>query len=110
MKVRGQSSEAWRARFRQGTCPVHGRGLVERSGSDDDGGQLEIYCTKEECDFAASQWSGKDRYHSRLGWVSGPEKVKAALVTSSDIREDSNEPGFEARMIRTSWPLGEGEE
>ncbi len=110
MKVRGQNSEAWRSRFRQGTCPIHGRGLVEKDTAKDDNVQVEICCTKEDCDFSASQWAGKDRHHSRLGWISGPENVKAALVASSDIREDSAEPGFEARMVRTSWPLGEGEE
>ncbi len=123
MKVRGQHSTAWLSRWRQGTCPIHGRGLVERESShaehadDDDDDDLdaeesmvEVACTKEGCTIVVAQWPGKNRWHSVWGLIDGPEEIRTALAKGGDIPSEGHRPGHQARMVRTSWPLGEGEE
>lgn len=122
MKVRGQHTNAWLSRWRQGTCPIHGRGLVERPDAaanvdrddddDDDGDEpmIEVACTKDECTIVVAQWPGKNRWHSLWGWLEGPEDIHAALVKAGDIPAEGPRPGHQARMVRTSWPLGEGED
>jgi hypothetical protein len=113
MKVRGQNPNAWRARWQQGNCPVHGLGLSassEEDSSADASKGYEVFCSHEECELRAWQWPGKDRFHSRFGWVSGPEEVKAALVKASEIVEEGTSPGRYARDVRTAWPTGEDDE
>lgn len=125
MKVRGQHTNAWLSRWRQGTCPIHGRGLVERpqpadaANADDDDfdgdaevaeQMVEVACTKDACTVVVAQWPGKNQWHSLWGWLEGPDDIHAALVKAGDIPPEGPRPGHQARMVRTGWPLGEGED
>lgn len=119
MKVRGQNPNAWVARWRQGTCPVHGRGLAAKEADPETVGEpgqveedqsVEVYCSHDECELRANQWPGKDRWHSVFGWAEGPDKIKAALVKAGEVEADGPSAGRWAKNVRTSWPMGEGDE
>jgi hypothetical protein len=119
MSIRGQSNDAWIARWRGGTCPVHGVGFLEErpdsaptgTSSDarwQDGASSSsakaVKCPREECTVRATQWPGKDAQHSKHGWVDGPAEIRALLVKSGQI-DDDGKPGRWAADARTSWPL-----
>lgn len=114
MGVRGQSPEAWVSRWRQGNCPIHGLGLMPVVASVDDGDSrahgrdntvaVEVHCTHEECDFHAARFAGRDRYHHRFGWVTGPDTIRAALRKANAI-DDTGAPSRWAADARTSYPL-----
>ena len=113
MSIRGQSPDAWRGRWRQGTCPIHGKGFVDdkdnpapakTAGVDES--YLEVKCPDLECTLRATQWPGKDQHHSFFGLRAGSDALRTALTQSGDIdRETSSRPGAHARTVRTSWPL-----
>ena len=113
MSIRGQSPDAWRGRWRQGTCPIHGKGFVDdkdnpapakTAGVDES--YLEVKCPDPECTLRATQWPGKDQHHSFFGLRAGSDALRTALTQSGDIdRETSSRPGAHARTVRTSWPL-----
>jgi hypothetical protein len=102
MSIRGQKPDAWIARWRAGTCPVHGVGFLDVPST------TEAACARRErdgCTVVVAQWPGKDAHHRKLGWVAGPDDVKAALVKAGQIAAEGNEPGRWAVDVRTSWPL-----
>lgn len=112
MSVRGQTPEAWLARWRRGDCPVHGGGMVDEEAApnavDEHGGAAEgraARCARAECSLRACRWPGKDASHSFFGWLAGPEEIRAALAGAGDIEDGGPRPGHHARSVRTAWPL-----
>lgn len=111
MSARGQTPEAWIARWQTGACPVHGTGCVAR---DDEPPVADGYrvarCARaaDGCTVQVALWPGKDAHHARLGWLAGPDDVRAALVKAGQIQADGAGPGRWARETRTSWPLEPG--
>ena len=99
--MRGQSKEAWLARWRDGCCPIHGGGFI----ADAAGEPAHVRCSNEECAVRASRWPGTDEHHASFGWRAGPEEIRAALVHSNDVAEGSEMPGKSARVVRISYPL-----
>lgn len=98
MSIRGQKPDAWIARWRAGTCPVHGVGLHEQ-----DGGRAT--CPREACPVVVAMHPGKDAHHRKLGWIEGPADVKAALVKAGQIDAEAGKPARWAVDVRTSWSL-----
>ena len=112
MAVRGQNPEAWLARWRQGSCPVHGLGLIETSHEprdvNADAGFVRTQCPHEDCLFEASRWPGKDRWHNLFGWLGGPDDIHAALLKANDV-DAEGKPTRWARQARTAYRLEEEE-
>ena len=119
MSRRGQTPQTRMARWWDGLCPIHGLGLVTPAGeappppppdrwyrAEEPVGAV-VACPHEECDLRATLWPGKDQFHSRFGWISGPEEIKAMLLKANEINVDDNKPGRSARHIRTSFRLEE---
>ena len=111
MGVRGQNPEAWVARFRQGTCPIHGTGFVvitkDGKVDVDEDGRENVRCINTEpgpCTVLARRWSGKDAFHHRFAWVAGPEDIRLALRKGNDI-DDEGKPTRWSREARTSYPV-----
>lgn len=102
MSIRGQSPDAWIARWRKGTCPVHGVGFPGAPDGPFDG-STTARCSREECPVVVAFWRGKDARHAKLGLVDGPDDVRAALTKALEI--DGAKPGRRAVDVRTSWPL-----
>lgn len=114
MGVRGQKPEAWVARFRAGTCPIHGKGLVVDSVAGVVDGGETVRCLHNEpepCTIVARRWPGKDRFHHRFGLVTASDEIRAALRQGNDI-DDDGKPTRWTRESRTSYPIedleGEG--
>ena len=119
MSRRGQTPQTRMARWWDGLCPIHGLGLVTPAGeappppppdrwyrAEEPVGAV-VACPHEECDLRATLWPGKDQFHSRFGWSSGPDEIKAMLLKANEINVDDNKPGRSARHIRTSFRLEE---
>lgn len=119
MTRRGQDLEARLARWRDGTCPIHGLGFVTPPGEappaprpdrwyrePEDVGAV-VACPHEECTIVAAQWPGKDKWHSLMGWRAGPDEIKAMLLKANEISDDSDRPGRSARNVRTDFQLEE---
>ncbi len=115
MSIRGQSPDAWRGRWRQGACPIHGKGFIddaESTAPPQPAGVLDVFvhvrCPDPECTLRATQWPGKDEQHSFYGLRDGVDVIRVALTESGDIDyQASTRPGAHARSVRTSWPLNE---
>jgi hypothetical protein len=105
MSRRGQGKDQWFARWRTGNCPVHGVGFLDDKEGPAIGGALRTKCPREECTVVVAQWPGKDKHHAKLGWVAGPDEIKAVLVKAGDIDESSPAPGRNAAMVRMSYPV-----
>ena len=94
------------ARWRKGTCPIHGVGFVvdkEAAG----GPQLQSErCPKDECVLRVTLSPGKDAWHGFYGWRAGPDEIRAVLVRAGDLQDDGR-PGHYARSVRTGYPLSE---
>lgn len=118
MSIRGQNPETWRARWRKGTCPIHGTGFVDDVGRDGgaalaDGAasyvaQRCVGQAGEECAVRVARFAGKDEHHATFGWISGPDDVKAALVKAGEIAAEGVRAGKWGKEIRTSYPLEPG--
>ncbi len=110
MAVRGQNPEAWLARWRQGSCPIHGLGLIDVGGepldSDAEAGCVRVHCPHEDCLFQAGRFPGKDRWHNLFGWVDGSQEIHAALLKANDIDEEGK-PTRWAKQARTAYRLEE---
>ena len=120
MSRRGQDTQTRMARWWDGTCPIHGLGLVTPPGeappppppdrwyrAEDPVSGAVVACPHEECTLRVSQWPGKDRFHSRFGWIGGPDEIKAMLLKTNEITADDDKPGRSARQVRTSFQLEE---
>jgi hypothetical protein len=115
MSIRGQSADAWRGRWRQGTCPIHGKGFVDDldaaaaptiAGAP--GGGVAVRCPDPGCVVRATQWAGKDALHAFFGMSAAPDELRTALAQSGDIdHQTSARPGAHARAVRVGWPTGE---
>jgi hypothetical protein len=104
MSIRGQSHDAWIARWRSGNCPVHGIGCAVVPQSDDTPYKTAM-CRKDACTIVVAQWPGRDTHHAKLGWIAGPDDVHTSLVKSGQIAANGPEPGRFALDVRMSWPL-----
>lgn len=115
MSIRGQNPEAWRARWRLGTCPVHGVGFVDVVGADGvavegvDGAASyrSQMCPREECVVRVARFAGHDEHHASFGWLAGGDDVRASLAKSGEIAADGVRPGKWAKVTRVSWRLEE---
>ena len=112
MTRRGQDTDTRLARWRDGSCPIHGLGLAtprrplpSTTASAPDA--VIVACPHEECTLVAVQWPGKDRFHSLFGFIAGPDDLKAMLLKAHEIEDDTDRPGRSARQVRTSYQLEE---
>ena len=107
--MRGQNNEAWLARWRDGACPVHGRGFLDDDDevADPVGADVAraLKCSILECTVRVARWPGADDHHASLGGRAGPEEIRALLVKAGDVDGDSARPGKRARVVRTSYRL-----
>jgi hypothetical protein len=108
MAKRGQSSGAWVSRFIDGSCPIHGLGLVVVDADVDDNPVVgnAVRCVHEECSFVARRFPGRDAYHHRFAWTGGPDEIRAALRKANVIDDDGVPTRF-VKEARTSYPLGD---
>lgn len=104
MSIRGQSPDAWLARWRAGDCPVHGVGCAANDDVTDDGYKVAA-CTREGCIVVMALWPGKDEHHAKPGWIAGPEEIHASLAKAGQIEAEGPKPGRWAADARVSWPL-----
>mgnify|MGYP001544587036 CR=1 FL=1 len=114
MSVRGQNNEAWLKRWRDGACPIHGRGFVvdtSASAAAATAGPADAFvrvrCAVDECDVRAARWPGTDEHHASFGFLAGPDNVRALLAKAGDVDASSPAPGKRARMVRISYRLEE---
>ena len=102
--MRGQNNEAWLARWRDGACPVHGRGFVD-DGAVTEAGFTPVKCSIEECTVRAARWATPDPHRASFGWCAGPDDIKALLVKAGDVDGDSEKAGKRGRVVRFSYAL-----
>ena len=108
MKLRGQTTDKRLARWRDGACPIHGRGFVDDKDADVGNSEwTSVRCSVIECDVRAARWPGIDEHHASFGWRSGPAEVHAILVHAHDIAPEGPKPGTGARIVRTGYRLEE---
>jgi hypothetical protein len=107
MARRGQTKEAWLARWRDGACPVHGRGFLEdleegaEAAAD---ARRPVRCSVEECVVRAARYAAHDDHHATFGWRAGPDDIRAVLAKAGDIAAEGEAPGPRARLVRFSYP------
>ncbi len=125
MSIRGQNPEAWRARWRTGTCPVHGVGFADVKSADvksagdeqsedeadevSDGAasyRLQM-CPREDCQVRVARFAGHDEHHASFGWVAGGDDIRAALAKAGEIAAEGVRPGKWGRVTRVSYRLEE---
>jgi hypothetical protein len=107
MSIRGQNHDAWIARWRVGSCPVHGLGC-SKTGEKNKAGYQVAACQKDACTVVIALWPGRDGYHAKLGWIAGPDDVHTSLVRSGQIENEGPNPGRFALDVRMSWPIEAG--
>jgi hypothetical protein len=112
MSIRGQNPEAWRARWRSGSCPVHGTGFVDVEADgvavtahDGAAGYRVQRCANAECAVRVARFAGKDDHHASFGWLAGADDVKAALVKAGELAADGPRPGKFSGEPRVSYPI-----
>lgn len=108
MSIRGQTPETWRARWRKGTCPIHGTGFVDVDGvarADGAASYVAQRCVGEECTVQVARFAGKDAHHASFGWLAGPDDVKAALVKAGEVAAEGVRAGKFSREARVSYPI-----
>jgi hypothetical protein len=116
MSIRGQSPEAWRARFRKGTCPMHGTGFVDVDAADPAAGEQQdgaasyrvqrcVGRVGEPCAILVARFAGKDEHHASFGWVKGPDDIRAALAHAGELAATGVRPGKWGKEVRVSHPL-----